>query len=188
MEAEEVLKRFKETKALLEGHFILRSGLRSRQYFQCAGLLQYPVIASSICAALAEKAKSFEFDTVVSPAMGGILVGHEVARHLEKRHIFAEKQEGKLVMRRFQVKSGERFLVAEDVVTTGSAVKETCEVVRSLGGVVEGVVVIVDRSGESSPDFGAPYKSLLKLHVETYAPDNLPEDLQAIPAIKPGSV
>ncbi|MEM9446305.1 MAG: orotate phosphoribosyltransferase [Verrucomicrobiota bacterium] len=188
MDANEVLAKFKETKALLEGHFILRSGLRSRQYFQCAGLLQHPVIAADICSALAERAKIYEIDTVVSPAMGGILVGHEVARNLNKRHIFAEKQDGKLVMRRFRVNPGERFLVAEDVVTTGSAVKETCEVVRSLGGVVVGIVVIVDRSGDVSPDFGAPYESLLRLNVETFHPDQLPEDLKSIPAVKPGSV
>ncbi|MEM9399450.1 MAG: orotate phosphoribosyltransferase [Verrucomicrobiota bacterium] len=188
MEANEVLNKFKETGALLEGHFVLRSGLHSRQYFQCAGLLQHPVIAAEICAALAKKAQAFEASTVISPAMGGILVGHEVARNLNKRHIFAEKQEGKLVMRRFQVREGERFIVAEDVITTGSAVQETCQLVRDAGGVVAGVVTIVDRSGDAKPDFGAPYESLLQLQVETFEPEHLPEDLKNTPVVKPGSV
>lgn len=187
MDSKHVLEKFKETEALLEGHFVLRSGLHSRQYFQCAKLLQHPVVAQEVCAELAETAKVFEVDTVISPAMGGILVGHEVARVLGKRHIFAEKQDGRLALRRFEVTPGERFLVAEDVITTGSAVKEVCSIVREHGGVLVGVAVIVDRSGENPPDFGVPYVSLLKLKVETFEADRLPADLRDIPAVKPGS-
>jgi orotate phosphoribosyltransferase len=187
MTSEEVLNTFRESGALLEGHFVLRSGLHSRQFFQCALLLQYPVLSSRLCAALADKVRGWEFDSVASPAMGGILVGHDLGRHLEKRHIFAEKDQGVLKIRRFQIRPGERFLVAEDVVTTGSAVQETCRLIRDAGGVVAGVVSIVDRSGAASPDFGAPFASLLKMNVETFAADALPPDLQAIPATKPGS-
>src|SRR5690606_24195639 len=116
-----------------------------------------------------------------------ILVGHDLGRHLNKKHIFAEKNEGKLVIRRFPVEAGARYLVAEDVVTTGSAVNEVCRRVRDGGGLVEVVASLVDRSGEKKPDFGAPFVSLLQIKVETFAPDALPPDLQAIPATKPGS-
>lgn len=183
----ELLDYFKKTGALLEGHFILRSGLRSRHYFQCALLLQHARLASEVCGELAQKMKGYSYDVIISPAMGGILVGQEVARHLDARHIFAEKQEGKLAIRRFEIKPGERFLVLEDVVTTGSAVQETLRLVREAGGVPVAVGCIVDRSGERPPDFGVPMVSLLKLKVETFSPDQLPEDLQKIPALKPGS-
>ncbi len=187
MTSEELLEKFKETGALLEGHFVLRSGLHSRQFFQCAHLLQYPALSSTICAALAEKTKGIEADEVISPAMGGILVGHDVARHLNKKHIFAEKHEGRLAVRRFEIKPGTRFLVCEDVVTTGSAVNEVCKIVRDAGARVAAVLCIVDRSGDRQPDFGAPFVSLLKLRVETFAADQLPPDLKKIPAFKPGS-
>jgi orotate phosphoribosyltransferase len=182
-----LLDSFKKTGALLEGHFILRSGLRSRQYFQCALLLQHAKLASEICGELADKLRGYRYDALISPAMGGILVGQEVARHLDARHIFAEKQEGKLVIRRFEIKPGERFLVLEDVITTGSAVQETLRLVRDAGGIPVAVGTIVDRSGEQPPDFGVPMVSLLKLKVETFSPDALPEDLKLIPAVKPGS-
>lgn len=187
MTADQVLQTFRDCGALLEGHFVLRSGLHSRQFFQCAHLLKFPRLSSQICAALAEKVKALPFDFVISPAMGGILVGHDVARHLDKPHIFAEKKDGKLVVRRFEITAGTRYLVAEDVVTTGSAVNEVCAIVRASGGVVAGVCSIVDRSGDLAPDFGAPFTSLLKLKVETYRADALPADLQASPATKPGS-
>ncbi|MFZ5806629.1 MAG: orotate phosphoribosyltransferase [Verrucomicrobiota bacterium] len=187
MKTSTVLRLFRKTGALLEGHFILRSGLHSRKYFQCALLLQYPSIASRVCKALAQEVSKMDFDNVISPALGGILVGQEVARHLKKRHIFTEKDNGVLKMRRFSIQPGERFLVAEDVVTTGSAVQETCRIVREAGGIVVGVGVIVDRSGDRNPDFGAPFISLVKINVETYSPDALPEDLQKIPVVKPGS-
>jgi orotate phosphoribosyltransferase len=187
MNSDEVFQLFRQTGALLEGHFVLRSGLHSRQFFQCAMLLQYPRVASRIHEALAEKVKGVEADSVISPAMGGILVGHDLGRHLDKRHIFAEKDQGVLKVRRFEIRKGERFIVAEDVVTTGSAVQETCAIVRNAGGVVAAVACIVDRSSGREPDFGAPFVSLLKLNVETFAADALPPDLAAIPAFKPGS-
>ncbi|NJK90615.1 MAG: orotate phosphoribosyltransferase [Blastochloris sp.] len=189
MTSEQLLQKFKDCGALLEGHFILRSGLHSRQFFQCAHLLQYPVLASEISAALAEKLRQLkvEVDVIVSPAMGGILVGHDLGRHLEKKHIFAEKHEGRLVIRRFPVEPGMRYLVAEDVVTTGSAVRETCALVEAGGGKVEAVACLVDRSGEKKPEFGAPFLSLLEIRVETFSADQVPEDLKNIPASKPGS-
>jgi orotate phosphoribosyltransferase len=181
------LDAFRQTGALLEGHFILRSGRHSRQFFQCALLLQHAALAAELCGDLAGKVKGLSFDAIASPAMGGILVGQEMARHLRTRHIFAEKNEGKLVIRRFPIQAGERFLVAEDVVTTGGAVRETIAILRAAGAEVVGVASIVDRSGEPPVDFGIPFFSLLRLHVETFAADALPPDLQKIPATKPGS-
>lgn len=188
MTPEQVLEVFRKCGALLHGHFVLRSGRHSRTFFQCALVLQDPVATSDLCGALVEKVKveRWIFHSVISPAMGGILVGHEVGRHLGRRHIFAEKEEGKLKIRRFEVKPGEKFLVAEDVITTGSAVKEVVALVQAAGGEVAGVACLVDRS-EKCPEFGVPMCSLLKLPVETFAPTDLPSDLQKIPAVKPGS-
>ena len=188
MTHEEIIGLFKETHALLDGHFLLRSGLHSRQFFQCAILLQHTSIAARVCAALAEKLRAVEADSVISPALGGLIVGHEVARSLGKRHIFAEKEEGALVLRRgFTIAPGERFLVLEDVVTRGGRVAETIEIVRAHGGVVAAVGTLVDRSGGHTPDFGCPFVSLVKLNTETFEADNLPPDLAGTPAIKPGS-
>jgi orotate phosphoribosyltransferase len=125
---------------------------------------------------------------VISPALGGIIVGQEVGRSLGKRHIFVEKDEGKLVLRRgFQISAGEKFVVVEDVVTRGGRVQETIDIVRAHGGVVSAVGVIVDRSGEKKPGFGCPFVSLVEMIVETFPADNLPPDLAKIPAVKPGS-
>lgn len=187
MNQDEVIDLFKKTDALLEGHFILRSGLRSRQFFQCALLLQHPGVAAKVCAALAEKLRPFQAETVISPAMGGIIVGHEVARTLGKRHIFAEKEDGVLKMRRFSITPGERFLVVEDVVTRGGRLQETLDIVTSNGGVVVAAASLVDRSGGTLPDFGCPFESLLQLTPETFEPDQLPPDLAALPAVRPGS-
>lgn len=188
MNADEILALFRETEALLDGHFVLRSGLHSRQFFQCALLLQHPRAAARVCAALAEKLAAVPAEAVISPALGGIVVGHEVGRALGKRHIFAEKEEGRLVLRRgFEIAPGERFLVAEDVVTRGGRVQETVDIVRARGGVVAAVGVLVDRSGGQRPDFGCPFVSLLELVPETFAPDAVPPDLAGVPAVKPGS-
>jgi orotate phosphoribosyltransferase len=185
---ESVLEIFERTGSLLHGHFILSSGLHSREFFQCALVLQHADLASEICAGLAAKLASIPADAVISPALGGIIVGQEVARHLGKRHIFAEKQDGRLVLRRgFQINPKEKFIVAEDVVTRGGKVLETIEIVRSRGGEVVAVGSIVDRSGQDKPDFGCKFESLLQLQVETFAPDQLPPDLRDVPAIKPGS-
>ena len=186
--AQSILEIFEKTGALLHGHFVLSSGLHSGQYFQCALVLQHTELASQICADLAGKLADVACEAVISPAMGGIIVGQEVGRNLGKRHIFAEKQDGKLALRRgFRVTPGERFIVAEDVVTRGTKVQETIEIVKSLGGKVVAVGCLVDRSGDQSPDFGCKFVSLVKLSVETFEADNLPPDLAAIPVDRPGS-
>ncbi len=186
--SDDLLALFRKTGALLDGHFVLRSGLHSRQYFQCALLLQHPKIAEQVCQQLAEKLREFNCDAVISPALGGIVVGQEVARSLGKRHIFAEKEAGKLTLRRgFKIDDRERFVVAEDVVTRGGRVQETIDIVRAHGGIVTAVGVIVDRSGQAKPNFGCPFVSLIEMNVETFPADNLPPDLVSIPAIKPGS-
>jgi orotate phosphoribosyltransferase len=184
----EVLQIFRETNALLEGHFLLRSGLHSRQYFQCALVLQYPHHAERLCAALAAKLSSAAAQTVISPALGGLFVGHEVARALRLRHIFVEKNAaGKLQLRRsFQVGHGEKFIVVEDVVTKGGRVQETVDIVRQLGGIVAAVGTMVDRS-DGKVDFGAPFASLLKLHIETFDPAQCPMCQAGSPVVKPGS-
>lgn len=188
LSSEEILSLFKETNALLDGHFVLRSGLHSRQFFQCAILLQHPRIAEKICQQLAHKLSSIECDCVISPALGGLLVGHEVARDLNKRHIFVEKENNTLVLRRgFQIKPKERFIVVEDVVTRGGRVQETVDIVRGAGAEVAAVATLVDRSGGNRPDFGAPFVSLLELNVETFEADKLPTDLADLPITTPGS-
>lgn len=186
--SEDLLALFRQTGALLDGHFILRSGLHSRQFFQCAILLQHTEIAARVCGELADKLRDLECEAVISPALGGIVVGQEVGRSLGKRHIFAEKEAGGLVLRRgFVISPNERFIVAEDVVTRGGRVQETIDIVRQRGGQVVGVGVLVDRSGGQRPDFGCPFVSLVELQVETFRPDELPLDLREVPAIKPGS-
>jgi orotate phosphoribosyltransferase len=186
--AQTILETFEKTGALLHGHFVLSSGLHSEQYFQCALVLQHTEIAAQICADLAGKLADVPCDAIISPAMGGIIVGQEVGRNLGKRHIFAEKQDGKLVLRRgFKVAPGERFIVAEDVVTRGTKVQETIEIVKNLGGKVVAVGCMVDRSGDRTPDFGCKFVSLVKLSVETFEPDKLPPELAAIPVDRPGS-
>ena len=186
--SDNLLALFRQTGALLDGHFILRSGLHSRQFFQCALLLQHTDIAAHVCGQLADKLRDLACDTVISPALGGIIVGQEVGRSLGKRHIFAEKEAGGLVLRRgFRISRNEKFVVAEDVVTRGGRVQETIDIVNQHGGVVVGVGVIVDRSGNQQPDFGCPFVSLMRLNVETFAADQIPSDLAAVPAVKPGS-
>jgi orotate phosphoribosyltransferase len=186
--SEDLLTLFRKTGALLDGHFILRSGLHSRQYFQCALLLQDTQIAAKVCGWLADKLRKFDCDTVISPALGGIIVGQEVGRSLGKRHIFVEKDEGKLVLRRgFQISPGENFVVVEDVVTRGGRVQETIAIVRTHGGIVSAVGVIVDRSGQAKPNFGCPFVSLVEMTVENFPANDLPPDLATIPAVKPGS-
>jgi orotate phosphoribosyltransferase len=186
--SEDLLTLFRKTGALLEGHFVLRSGLHSREYLQCALLLQHTDIAAKVCGWLADKLRKFDCDAVISPALGGIIVGQEVARSLGKRHIFVEKEDGKLVLRRdFQIAPNEKFVVVEDVVTRGGRVQETIDIVRTHGGIVSAVGVILDRGGQAKPDFGCPFVSLIEMNVETFPPDKLPPDLAKIPAVKPGS-
>lgn len=187
MTESEALNIFRDTGALLDGHFVLRSGLHSRQFFQCALALQQMPIVEHLGAALAAKARGLNPQTVVAPAMGGLVIGQEVARQLGIRFIFVEKEAGRLVLRRgFKVQSGERILVVEDVVTKGGRVQEAIDIVRQHGGTLVGVAMIVDRSN-GTVDFGVPGLSLIKLKVETFEPDKLPPDLAKIPAVKPGS-
>ena len=187
MTNDEALALFRTTGALLEGHFILRSGRHSRQFFQCALALQQMPVVERFGAALAERVRPLGAATVIAPAMGGLVIGQEVARQLGVRFIFAEKEEGRLVLRRgFQIAPGEKLLVVEDVVTQGGRVRETLEIVRQHGGTPVGVAMLVDRSGGTG-EFGVPAVSLIRLEVETFAPDALPADLAARPAVKPGS-
>src|SRR3954465_3882566 len=187
MTQDEVLKVFRDTGALLEGHFVLRSGLHSRQFFQCALALQQMPIVEKLGAALAAKVRSLGAVTVVAPAMGGLVIGQEVARQLGVRFIFVEKEDGKLVLRRgFKISPNERILVVEDVVTQGGRVKETMEIARANGGEVVGVAMIVDRSN-GAVNLGVPQFSLVAMKVEAFPADQLPPDLTNTPAIKPGS-
>lgn len=187
MTQQEILELFKKTDALLEGHFLLTSGKHSNQYFQCAKVLQYPKYTEQICKELVEFFKDHEIDTVISPAIGGIVVGQEVARQLDKKFIFAERKEKDMQLRRgFEIKEGEKVLVCEDVVTTGGSVFEVIEIVKQNGGEVAGVGMIVDRSN-GKVDFGVPQKSTLQIEVIAFEPEEVPEWLAAVPVQKPGS-
>ena len=167
---------------------MLRSGLHSRQFFQCALVLQYPRHAATLCGALAAQLAGTGALTVISPALGGLFIGHEVGRALGLRHIFAEKNAaGQLELRRnFKITPGEKLLVVEDVVTKGGRVQETIDIVRQNGGQVAAVGVLVDRS-EGNVNFGAPLVSLLKLHIETFAAASCPLCQAGQPVVKPGS-
>ncbi|MEI6892704.1 MAG: orotate phosphoribosyltransferase [Pontiella sp.] len=190
MKQEEVLKIFEETSALLNGHFELRSGLHSNQFFQCALVLQYPRIAGQLCEALVEKMKEelkeLNVDTVIAPAMGGITIGHDVARALGVRFIFVEKEDNKLVLRRFKIKQGERFVIAEDVVTRGGRVQETIDIVNEHGGEVVAIGLLVNRSGGKAT-FEAPLVSLLDIEPVTYEPSDCPLCTEGIKLVHPGS-
>jgi len=187
MTQHEALQIFRDTGALLEGHFVLRSGLHSRQFFQCAIALQQMPVVERLGAALADQVRPLGATTVVAPAMGGLVIGQEVARQLGVRFIFVEKEEGRLVLRRgFHIPQGEKILIVEDVVTKGGRVQETLEIVRSCQGHVVGVAMLVDRSN-GAVDLGVPLFRLIQLQVETFPPDQLPPDLATTPAVKPGS-
>ena len=183
----EVLQVFRDTGALLNGHFILRSGLHSRQFFQCALALQQMPIVEKLGGALAQKVRGLGAVTVVSPAMGGLVLGQEVARQLGIRFIFVEKEEGKLALRRgFKISPDEKILIVEDVVTKGGRVQETIDIVRANRGRIVGIAMAVDRSN-GAVKFGMPTFSLLSMQVETFEADKLPPDLARTPAMKPGS-
>lgn len=187
MTQEEALKIFRDTGALLEGHFILRSGLHSRQFFQCAIALQEMPVVEQLGAELANRVRNIDATTVVAPAMGGLVIGQEVARQLGVRFIFLEKEDGLLVLRRgYAIEPNEKILIVEDVVTRGGRAQEAINIVREHGGSLQAVAVLVDRSnGKYKPD--VPLHSLLQMVVETFEADNLPEDLRGIEAVKPGS-
>jgi orotate phosphoribosyltransferase len=191
MDQNDILGILRDSGALLDGHFELRSGLHSDRYFQCANVLRYPRLAARLCDELVarirqDKKNTLKVDGVISPAMGGILVGHEMARALDTKCIFAEKQEGKLVMRRFQIARGEKYLVAEDVITRGGRVQETIDIVKAAGAQVAAVAVLVDRSGGKAK-FKYPTFSLLQIEPVTYELAQCPLCAKKIPAVHPGS-
>ncbi len=185
----EVLDIFTRTRALLRGHFVLRSGLHSGHFFQCAQVCQYMPEVERLGELLLAKlvAENVEFTTVLAPAMGGLVIGQEVARRAKVRFIFVEKENDRLVLRRgFKIAKGERILVVEDVVTRGGRVQECLDIVNGLGGTVAGVAMLVDRS-EGKTKFPVPAYPLLQLSFPTYPADQLPPELAALPAEKPGS-
>ncbi len=187
---EDVLNEFRAAGALLEGHFILSSGLRSPRYLQCARVLMDPKRAERLCAALAAKVKAGgvgAIDLVVSPAMGGVVVGYEMARQLGVPSIFYERVDSKLVLRRgFDIAKGARVLMVEDIVTTGLSSRECIEGITADGGNTIAAACLIDRSAGKA-DVGVPLFALAQLDVPTFPADALPPELAAIPAIKPGS-
>lgn len=184
---DEVLDIFKRTNALLQGHFILRSGLRSEYFFQCAQVCQHMAEVTRLVELLLPQIESLKIDTVLAPAMGGLVVGQEVARQLNKRYIFVEKVDDKLELRRgFKIGANEKVLVVEDVVTRGGRANEAIAIARAHGAEVVGLAVLVDRS-QGDARFDVPFYSLLDLGFPTYEPENLPDHLKDVPAIKPGS-
>jgi len=190
----EVLEIFQKSGALLSGHFRLSSGLHSAKYLQCALVLQYPDLAEQLCGQLACEFKlpGSKINAVVSPAVGGVIVGHEVAKVLGCRALFCEREQGKMKLRRgFEIRKGETIVITEDVITTGGSVKEIVEIVKGMGGEVEGIGAIVDRSKSSFSDelasLNLPLNSLLKIDIETYSPEECPICKKGIPLEKPGS-
>ncbi|MEE8258129.1 MAG: orotate phosphoribosyltransferase [Sphingomonadales bacterium] len=190
MTREDVLNHFREAGALLEGHFLLSSGLHSSVYLQCAKVMQNPERGALLCASLAEKVRTEipgEVELVVAPAMGGVVVGYEMARQLGVDGLFTERVRGEVILRRgFEIPDGTRVLMVEDVVTTGLSSRECIDCIRDAGGDVIAGASLVNRSGGSA-DIGVPLVSLLNLDVPAYAQADLPEELKAIPVVKPGS-
>jgi orotate phosphoribosyltransferase len=187
MTDKEILRIFREHGALLEGHFILSSGLHSDRYIQCALVLQHPRVAEQLCSELAAKLHRMGATVVAAPALGGVIVSHEVARALGLRALFTERQEGVMTLRRgFSLAAGEPTLVVEDVITTGGSTRETMAAVEQAGGKVVGVGALIDRSGGKA-DLGVPKAALVTLSVQNYDPANCPLCKSGLPAVKPGS-
>ena len=184
---DDVIELFRRVGALLEGHFRLTSGLHSSGYLQCALVLQYPGLAEQLGAALADRTRHLQPTVVLSPALGGIVIGQEVARALEVRALFAERQEGALTLRRgFTVSEADRVLVVEDVVTTGGSTRETIAVAIAAGARVLGAVSIIDR-GTDPTRLDVPFQSLVHLDVPAYPPESCPMCAKGLPVTKPGS-
>ena len=190
MTDDEILDEFRAADALLEGHFILSSGLRSPRYLQCARVLMDPARAERLARALAEKIPAElreSIDVVVSPAMGGVIIGHEMGRALGRPAMFVERPEGRFELRRgFRLEPGQRVLMVEDVVTTGLSSREAIAAIEAAGGQVIAAASLVDRSGGTA-DLGVPYTALIRIDVPTSSADELPPELEAIAATKPGS-
>ena len=183
----EILEIFKKTESLFEGHFLLTSGRHSDKYFQCAKVLQYPEYIEQLCSIIADHFKNYEIDTVISPAIGGLVVGQEVARQLNIRFIFAERENKNLTLRRgFSLSEGEKVLICEDVVTTGGSVFEVIDIVKNNNANVAGVGFIVDRSN-GKVDFKFPQISTLKMEVVSYLPEECPLCKEGLEITKPGS-
>ena len=193
MTRDELLDLYRSSGALLEGHFRLTSGLHSPGYLQCALVLQHPQHAEALGRAIAERTRDLRPTVVLSPALGGVVIGQEVARALGVRAIFAERQNGALMLRRgFVVGENDRVLVVEDVLTTGGSTRETMEVARAAGGQVVGAASIVNRSpstssGQALGGVDVPYVALLELALPVYEPDKCPACAQGVPIVKPGS-
>jgi len=184
---EEVLQVFRDCGGLLEGHFLLTSGRHSDKYMQCAKLFIRPKKAEALCAALADKLKDMKIDVVASPAIGGIIMGYVMAKRLNAKNVFAERENGKMVLRRgFEILPKDRVLVVEDVVTTGGSAMEVVELVKECGAKVAGVASVVDRSN-GKVDFGVPYRALLSMEVVSYEAAECPICKKGIPLVKPGS-
>lgn len=188
MSPEQTLQEFRSADALLEGHFILSSGLHSRAYLQCARVLMQPQRAARLGAALAEQVKANgPIDAVVAPAMGGLIIGHEVARALDVPSMFLERVDGTFTLRRgFELTGRPRVAMIEDIVTTGLSSREAITAIGAHGGEVVAAGCLIDRS-DGAADVGAPLSSLARLSIETFEADQVPDDLQDVPAIKPGS-
>jgi len=190
MTEDEILAEFRAADALLEGHFILSSGLHSPRYLQCARVLMDGSRAERLARALAEKLPSDlrgGIDVVVSPAMGGVIIGHEMGRALGRPAMFVERPQGIFELRRgFRLERGQRALMVEDVVTTGLSSREAIAAIETAGGKVVGAASLIDRSGGTA-DLGVPYTALIRIDVPTYAAHELPPELASVPAIKPGS-
>lgn len=182
---EEILNIFKEAGALLEGHFLLSSGKHSDRYCQCAKLLQYPDKAEKVLKVVAEKLKNVDFDIIVGPAMGGILVSYELARQTGKPGIFAERENGEMTIRRgFVIEKGQKVIISEDVVTTGKSSGEVAKVIEKMGGEVVGIACLVDRSVE---EIAYPIFSSVKLEIKTYDKKDCPLCKKGMEYVKPGS-
>lgn len=185
--ADDILERFRRVGGFLEGHFRLTSGLHSPGYLQSALVLQHPAEAEACGQAIAARVRDLGADVVLSPALGGIVIGQEVGRALGVRAIFAERQDGKLTLRRgFSLAPGEKVLVVEDVVTTGGSTRETIDVARAAGAHVVGAASIVDRSG-GNQGLDVPYQALVPISLPTYQPDACPLCARGLPVMKPGS-
>ena len=182
----DLLDLFRKSGALLDGHFRLTSGLHSTGYLQCALVLQHPAHAEALGRAIGERVADLQATVVLSPALGGIIIGHEVARALGVRAVFAERQDGALTLRRgFILAESDRVLVVEDVVTTGGSTRETMQVAAAAGGRVVGAASIVDRGGSRTLD--VPFRSLVSIVLPTYEPERCPLCAQGLPVVKPGS-
>ena len=187
MNRSEIIDVFKETGALLDGHFILTSGRHSSSYFQCARVLQHPQYLTQFAEMIAEHFNKEKIDAVISPAIGGVVLGTEVGRILNIRTIFAERKDGDMCIRRgFKIEPGENILIVEDVITTGGSVREVMDQVINHKGIISGVGVMVDRSNGSVALHPNQF-SIVAMEAKSYGPDEVPESLSAIPVQKPGS-